>query len=217
MEKIDITNLIPNFILGDRNGWAIAKALEKLYEISHEIIREGIDTAINLDKMPEWRLDEVAQEDNVFWYDFAAPVEAKREILKNAEQVYSTLGTKTGTENAAKDYCGDARIEEWFEYGGEPGYFRVYSRSSAAAQNANELARSVNAVKRLSAVLDGIYIEHPPLTAQIYAGFAVYVGSRATFAMPDANAEILKSSWLTDETDAILMDERGILLFIEEG
>lgn len=214
MGTIDITNLVPNFILGDKNGWALAKALEKLYEIVHEKAQEGIDAAINIDKMPEWRLDEVAVEENVFWYSFDAPVDVKREMIKNAGRNYALLGTKTGTENAIKDYCGDARVEEWFEYGGEPGYFRIHSRSSEAAENANALARSVEEVKRLSAVLDGIYIEHPPLKTDIYAGFAVYNGSRATFTMADANQAIQQSNWLTDERNAILLDERGIMLFI---
>ena len=214
MGTIDITNLVPNFILGDKNGWALAKALEKLYEIVHEKVQEGIDAAINIDKMPEWRLDEVAVEENVFWYSFDAPVEAKREMIRNAGRTYAMLGTKTGTENAIKDYCGDARIEEWFEYGGEPAYFRVYSRSREAAENADVIVASIAEVKRLSAALDGIYIDHPPLTTEVYAGFAVYNGSRATFTMADASQIIQQSSWLTDETDAILLDERGILLFI---
>lgn len=212
--KVDITNLVPNFILGDKNGWALAKALEKMGEIAHGIIQEGIDTALNVDKMPEWRLDEVAREENVFWYDFNALISVKREIIKNAGATYALLGTKTGAENAAKDYCGDARIEEWFEYGGEPAHFRIYTRNSDACETVNEMIASVNSVKRLSSVLEAVYIDHPPLSSKMHAGIALYNGGRVTFIMNDANAEIKQSTWLTDEEGNILLDERGLVLFI---
>lgn len=217
MGHIDITHLVPNFILGDKNGWALAKAIEKMLDIFHEKVQEGIDTALNPDKMPEWRLDEVAREDNIFWYDFNAEISVKREMVKSASRIYSTLGTKSGTENAAKDFCGDARIQEWFEYGGEPAHFRIYSNSSEAAENAGEIVRSVDGVKRLSAVLEGIYIDHPPLRTDVYAGLALYNGNRATFMMEGVDAEALRNNWLTDELEAILLDEYGLVLFTEEG
>jgi len=213
MEKIDITHLIPNFILGDKNGWAIAKAIETAFNIFHEKVQEGIDAALNPDQMPEWRLDEVAREENIFWYDFGAAISIKREMIKNASRTYAALGTKTGAESAAKDFCGDARIEEWFDYGGDPAHFRIYSRSSDAAINAVDMARSVNDVKRLGAALDGIFVDHPPAVMEVYTGLALYNGGKVTFIMEDVDIESLQNVWLTDELEAILLDERGLVLF----
>lgn len=214
MGEFDITHLIPNFILGDRNGWALAKAIEKMLRIFHEKVQEGIDIALNPDKMPEWRLDEVAREENVFWYDYAADIDVKRELIKGASRVYSLLGTKAGAEYAAKDFAKDARIEEWFDYGGDPAHFRIYTRSSDAGAHAVGMAMSVNMVKRLSAVLDGIFIDHEPLRADVYAGIALYCGNKITLTTRSAEAELQDCEWLTDETDAVLLDEYGIALFI---
>ena len=212
---MDITRLIPDFILRDKNGWAIAKALEKLYEIVHEKIQEGIDTALNPDKMPEWRLDEVAREENIFWYDFNAELAVKREVIKSASRTYATLGTKTGTENAAKDFCRDAVIKEWFEYGGEPAHFRIYSQSGEAAARVKEMIEGVERIKRLGSVLEGIYIDHPPLSMGIYAGLALSERSGITYMMESADTEVLQSVWLTDELNEALLDENGYVLFDE--
>ena len=215
MGHIDITHLVPNFILGDKNGWALAKAIEKMLDIFHEKVQEGIDTALNPDKMPEWRLDEVAREDNIFWYDFNADISVKREMIKSASRIYSTLGTKSGTENAAKDFCGDARIREWFEYGGEPAHFRIYSQSGEAAARVKEMIEGVERIKRLGSVLEGIYIDHPPLSMGIYAGLALSERSSITYMMESADTEVLQSVWLTDELNEALLDENGYVLFDE--
>lgn len=213
MDKLDITHLVPNFLLGDKNGWALAKAIEKAMQIFFEKIQEGVDAALNPDKMPEWRLDELAKDENLFWYDFGASLNAKREMVKNARMTYAALGTKAGSERAAKDYASDARIEEWFDYGGDAAHFRIYSNLPEAAESAGAMVRSVNGVKRLSAVLDGVFIDLPPITTKLYAGLALYNGGRVKFIMEGVNAEELASTWLTDELDVIMLDENGMVLF----
>lgn len=213
MDKLDITHLIPNFLLGDKNGWAMAKAIEKAMQIFFEKIEEGVDAALNPDKMPEWRLDELARDENLFWYDFSATLSAKREMVKNARKTYAALGTKAGTEQAAKNHASDARIEEWFDYGGQAAHFRIYSEMPEAAESAGAMVRSVNGVKRLSAVLDGVFIDLPPITTKLYAGLALYNGGRVKFIMEGVNAEELESTWLTDELDVIMLDENGMVLF----
>ncbi len=213
MDKLDITHLIPNFLLGDKNGWALAKAIEAAMQIFLDKIQEGVDAALNPDKMPAWRLDELARDENLFWYDHNASLSAKREMVKNARRVYTTLGTKAGTELAAKNFASDSRIEEWFEYGGEAAHFRIYSNRSEAAENAGEMARSVNDVKRLSAVLDGIFIDLPSLETQIYAGLALHGSGRVKFITEAVDAESLINNSLTDELDHIMLDEAGMVMF----
>lgn len=183
MEKLDITHLVPNFILGDKNGWALAKAIEAGLQIYLEKIQEGIDSALNPDKMPEWRLDELAGDENIFWYDYHADIAVKREMVKNARKVYALLGTKVGSQRAIQDFAADARIEEWFEYAGIPSHFRIYSRLGEAAEYALAMAKSVNDVKRLTSVLDGIFIDLHPLTAQLYAGLALYQSNKVQYRM----------------------------------
>jgi len=213
MEKFDIKHFVPAFILSDKNGRALAKAIERAIDIFFEKLMEGVDCALDADKMPSWRLDELARDENIFWYDFDAVLSAKCEMVKNARKTYAALGTKAGTEQAAKNHASDARIEEWFDYGGEAAHFRIYSEMPEAAESAGAMVRSVNGVKRLSAVLDGVFIDLPPITTKLHAGLALYNGGRVKFIMEGVNAEELASTWLTDELDVIMLDENGMVLF----
>lgn len=213
MEKVDIERLIPAFIMKDRNGRALARAMETMLEMFRESIAAGMDAAMNPDRMPEWRLDEVAREENIFWYDFNADISAKREIVKNASRTYAMLGTKAGAQQAARDWCRDARIEEWFEYGGEAAHYRIHTREARATEKAAGMARSVETVKRLSAVLDGVYIQHEPARAQLYAGVAMSSGRRARMTIGAEGLEDALRDCLRDEADGILFDENGSALF----
>jgi len=177
MDKFDVIHLVPNFLLNDQNGWAIAKAIEAAMHFFLEKVEEGIDIALNPDKMPEWRLDELAKDENIFWYDFDATLEAKRETIKTARDIYATLGTKAGVERAARNYANDTRVEEWFEYGGSPAHFRLYTRSSDAGENVPAMIGSVNNVKRLSSVLEGIFIDHVPEQLDLYAGCGLFIST----------------------------------------
>lgn len=192
MEKLDITHLIPNFILGDKNGWALAKALERGLEIYLDKIQDGLDAALNPDKMPEWRLDELAQDEGIFWYDYTAALSVKREMVKNARKVYAMLGTKAGVQRAAQDCASDAIIQEWFEYGGEAAHFRIYSRMGEAVENASAMAKSANDVKRLSSVLESIFVDLHPLTQQLYTGLALYgaINTRLKMAPYNDNNDV---------------------------
>ena len=183
MNKLDITHLVPNFLLGDKNGWALAKAIETAMQIHDEKIQEAVDTALNPDKMPEWRLDELARDESIFWYDFTAALSVKREMIKNTRQVYALLGTVAGSQRAARDCASDSIIQEWWEYDGDPAHFRIFSRLGEAAENAYAMVQSVTSVKRLSAVLDGIYIDLHPLRQQLYAGLAFYGASQISLKM----------------------------------
>ena len=211
---IDITQLVPNFLLGDKNGFALAKAIETAMSFFCEKTQEAIDMALNPEKMPEWRLDEVAREMNITWYDFNAEIKAKREIIKTARKTYSTLGTKDGTQSAARGYSDDANIEEWFDYGGSVGHFRITSHKEDAAFNAVAMAKGVNNVKRLGAVLDGIYIALPAMKSQLYAGAALQLLSQNQFRMASVDMDALGYS-LLDEGGILLLDEESNVLFDE--
>lgn len=189
MTKLDITHMVPNFLLNDQNGWAIAKAIEAALQYFYEKVEGGISTALDPDKMPEWRLDELAEDENLFWYDFDATLDAKRETVKNARSIYATLGTKAGVERAARNYADDARVEEWFSYGGNPAYFRLYTRNPSAGENIHAMINSVNSVKRLSSVLESIYIDHIPAQRNLYAGCGLHISSNVKYTVEDTEKE----------------------------
>ena len=83
MISFDIRDIIPAFILADKNGYAMAKAIEAGLKYYVEKSRKGLDIITDVDAMPEWRLDEQAEDYNIL-YDYNADIEAKRDWVRNA-------------------------------------------------------------------------------------------------------------------------------------
>jgi phage tail P2-like protein len=124
----------------------------------------------NVDYLQEAVLDELAWELHVDWYDAAAPIEVKRNLIKNSDKVHMTLGTPYSVEQVVYDYFGDGNMEEWFEYGGEPYHFRIVtSNPSVTSDMANQFVKAINAVKRGSTILDEVIVD---MSAELQLYFA---------------------------------------------
>ena len=88
MFKINIEQWVPKFILDDKNGYALAKAIEAALQYMNDKVEEGFNCLTNTDEMPEWRLDELAWE-YCCPYDYSADITAKRRWIHDAEKLYS--------------------------------------------------------------------------------------------------------------------------------
>ena len=87
------------------------------------------------------------------------PIDVKRNLVKNSDQVYQKLGTKWAVENVIHTYFGDGYIQEWFQYEGEPGHFRIFSANpSITDERLMQFLEILQKVKRGSSHLDGIFI-----------------------------------------------------------
>lgn len=155
MIDFTIHQLFPDFILADKNGYAMAKAIERALQIMCSTIQTGMDILQDVDKMPEWRLDEMAWELGCL-YDHNAEIETKRRWIKNATPLYSALGTPQAIYNFLEGFFDQVELEEHWQYHGEPFHFRV--TVSGEWNDANEawLRRAIEASKNVRSVLDDI-------------------------------------------------------------
>lgn len=56
------------------------------------------------------------------------PVDTKRTVIRESMQVHQTKGTLGSLRRALEAFmASEIRIEEWFEYNGDPYMFRVYA------------------------------------------------------------------------------------------
>lgn len=186
LSTLEFIRLLPTFMRGDAAVQGLAAGLDEIIPgLAQSIGR--LTTWDRIDELTEDELDDLAWELNILWYDKAAGIDAKREIVKSSDEVYRHLGTKWAVESVINSYFGEGYLREWFEYDGEPGHFRVYSTN--ATINNERLVEFLNLlykVKRASSKLDGIYIT---LTGEmrLSAGIAVYEHERDTYgigAMP---------------------------------
>ena len=158
LSDIEFLKLLPQFMRNDDAVRGLAAGIDSIIpQLATEI--EKLSTWDCIDKLSSAELDELAWELNILWYDASAPIEVKRNLVRDSDKVYKKLGTKWAVENVINTYFGDGYIEEWFQYGGDPGHFRVYSDNPTLNESKfTEFLNLLNKVKRASAKLDGVYI-----------------------------------------------------------
>ena len=182
LSTLEFIRLLPRFMREDGAVKGLAAAMD---EIVPELAQSTatLSTWDHIDELTEAELDALAWELNILWYDTGASLDTKRALVKDSDLVYKRLGTKWAVENVINSYFGEGFVEEWFEYDGQPGRFRVYSTNpSLSNERLVEFMNLLNKVKRASATLDGIFIT---LTGQmpLCAGMAVREASKEQYSI----------------------------------
>lgn len=121
-----IKDIIPDFLTNDEDISALIKALDiELQKISLKIKKNIILSKV--DELDENVLDLLASQFDVDYYHrLGTTIEKKRELIKKSITWHRQKGTKKVLEDMLKTiYTKKFNITEWFEYGGEPFYFRV--------------------------------------------------------------------------------------------
>ena len=158
--SFNIEKLVPRFILSDKNGWALAKAIERAFQLAAEGAQYGIGIIQDPYKMPEWRLDEMAGELGCL-YDYNGSIEQKRYWILNATYLYTVYGTAQAIYNFLEGYFQTVQVEENWEYGGDPFHFRV--TVSGGDYGADKIAwarKAIENVKNVRSVLDTVTIDN---------------------------------------------------------
>ncbi len=153
MNKVNIFQIFPRFILEDVDGFAMCKALEAGLNYFLGKCQDGIDLVLDVDKMPEWRLDEKAWELNCL-YDYEASIDLKREWVRNAYKNSKIHGTAEGVTQYLTSFFSDSEILEYFEYDGTPGEFRVIAEGEMTEENLRIIRKAVSKAKNVRSSLD---------------------------------------------------------------
>lgn len=211
MLLFDVDHLFPRFLLEDKTGYAMAKALEKGLEIFCRTVQDGVDIVLNVEKMPEWRLDEMAWEYNIP-YDYTASIEVKREWIRNVYSLSRLYGTPEGITQYMSAYFDKAILQEAREYGGEPYHFRMVFPDSWTPEKVSWATTAIQTVKNVRSVLDA-YKFKSEWRHDLYAGCALYSREQGRFRI--AAIETGEMNWYVDEWSDMLLDEDGMLLIVE--
>lgn len=182
LSNFEFIKLLPQFMRNDEAVRGLAAGIDSIVPMLAAEI-EKLSTWDRIDELSEAELDDLAWELNVPWYDTGAPVDVKRNVIRDSDEVYKKLGTRWAVEKVINTYFGDGYIEEWFEYEGEPGCFRVYSTNPSISEaKYQEFINILNKVKRASAQFDGVYIT---LTGQMIlsAGAAIHETGTEQYAI----------------------------------
>lgn len=153
-----LLRLLPAFMRSDAANQGLAAACDPMI---HDLAAraEKDKTWNQLGSMSSKELDDLAWELNIEWYYPNADIETKRRIIRESDLVHARLGTKWAVEEVISAYFGNGRVEEWFEYGGEPYCFRVFSDNLLSTkEDAQRFVAALNIVKNVRSRLDAILI-----------------------------------------------------------
>lgn len=153
-----ITDGLPRIVA--EQPWA--QVLSAVYGELQDRMFEYLDTGMTfseVDTCDEGVLDQMAVYLKIEWYDSTADVETKRRIVRTAIEIQRYAGTVKAVREQASAVYPDSEVEEWFDYGGTPGFWRLnVNITEAAAQyhTIREMEDLLGYTKRLSAHLEQI-------------------------------------------------------------
>lgn len=137
-------------------------ALAYAYDNQKKRILEHMKKAYiwaNLDNVDDDKLDFLAVENRVLFYDTRFAPDVKRNLIKNYLYWYIKLGTRQAMDEMASILYPEEenKIEEWNEYDGEPYHFRVYTTLPLTEDCYADFRLFIRKVKNARSRLDQIY------------------------------------------------------------
>ena len=128
LSTISLLDVLPESILLDPKLKASAEALDAQLKSVTAATREVLHLP-RLDELSGNILDYLAEQ---FHLDFFEPLylteTEKRNLIRESIAWHRIKGTPAAVEKIARDVFRDAKILEWFEYGGEPYHFKIQSK-----------------------------------------------------------------------------------------
>lgn len=162
MNKIkdaDFMAKFPQALKKDKSMLALGKIIAEELHITANETQKNIIYA-NVEELPETWLDVLAYDLHVDWYDYDYPVDIKRKLIKNSIMVHQKLGTRCAVQSVLQDVYSTARIEEWFEYDGQPYTFKIkvnIGNEGLTEDTSREIAYKMQFYKNLRSHCEGIF------------------------------------------------------------
>lgn len=183
----NLLRTLPSVLRNDKNMQALATVIaDTLYSRTDEIDKLRIYTQI--DNLQGDLLDILAHDFKVDWYGYNYEIEAKRALIKDSFQVHRKLGTRGAVEKALSDIYPGSEIEEWFDYGGLPYFYRIILdvTDQRVAITHDEIIRTVEMYKPIRSHLQDnalIYRSRVNIVIGVSTGYVIY-GTRLCGTYP---------------------------------
>lgn len=164
----NITSILPEVLSGKNEvialGYAINKATQRMLSACEKIsVYAAIDVAT--DEV----LDLLAIELNTQYYDTSLNIDAKRRLIKGTLSWYMKAGTPAAIEELIQAVFGEGTVQEWFEYGGDPFYFKVKTNATLTPEISTLFSEMLQRVKNARSHIEAIEI-HRTIEQEIMTG-----------------------------------------------
>lgn len=161
-----LTDGLPHIVAAQSWVQILSSVYGELQGKMLELLDEGM-TFSEVDNCTEGMLDQMAVYLKIEWYDSSADLATKRRIVKTAIEIQRYAGTVKAVREQASSIYLDSEVEEWFDYGGTPGFWRLnvnITEAPAIYHTIPEMEDLLGYTKRCSAHLEQIsYMVRNPI------------------------------------------------------
>lgn len=184
-----LTRILPESSFLDPKIYASAEALDAQITAFHLAIREVLHLP-RLNELSGTILDLLAEQFHVDAYDaINFSDEEKRNLIRQSIAWHRLKGTPAAVEMVLQDAFKDLRIDEWFTYGGEPYYFRLWCRGYISTpERFKSFWLMFMDAKNVRSHLEMVTIDHSheePI--QLYTGVAKVTSGLKFIGLPKLN------------------------------
>lgn len=163
-----ITDILPENFSSRPDVQALSYALREgtrmLFRYAHRMY-----VYTDIDSQPEQVLDLLAAELRTQYYKDTLNIETKRRLVKNTLAWYMNAGTPQAVEELVKTVFGEGEVKEWFEYGGDPYYFKIATDAALTPETDAFFSIMLRWVKNARSHLQVISVERTA-GQELYAG-----------------------------------------------
>ena len=123
----------------------------------------------DLDQVDDGKLDFLAVENRVLFYNTALAPDVKRSLIRNSIYWYMKLGTRQAMEEMIDTVFGNENtsVEEWYTYAGEPFHFRIAVGTEVTQTSIKDFLRYLKQVKNARSRFDYMVFQNG-ITLTIY-------------------------------------------------
>lgn len=163
-----ITDILPRNLTQEPAAQAFSAAVREgtrlLYKYTQVCyIYCSIETA------PEPVIDLLAKELRTQYYSDAMELDVKRGLVRNTLIWYMTSGTPAAVEELVAIVFGEGEVAEWFEYGGDPYWFKIKTNAIMTEDMLTFFSDMIRRVKNTRSHIQAIEI-HRTIEQPFFAG-----------------------------------------------
>ena len=158
LSKAKVAEILPQSIRGDKKIYSAAVALdsqlEKILDASKLVLHLP-----RLDELDHDVLDYLAWQFHCDFYRQDLPLTAKRNQIRESIFWHRIKGTPAGVEKSLATYMAGAKVEENWEYGGEPYFFRIVCNGLKFFTAEKDFIDLIDNAKNVRSWLEGIIFD----------------------------------------------------------
>lgn len=132
-------------------SYALGRAVNRLLDYCGQI---GVFAVI--DKASEDVLDRLALDLNTQYYDDSLAIQEKLKLIKKTMIWYVSAGTPKAVEELVANVFGKGELKEWFQYGGEPYYFKILTDAPMEQNSIRQFTTMIEHVKNARSHLESL-------------------------------------------------------------